>query len=190
MAAISSSVGSSNTPGAACGLARGVRGRGLRGEGKSQWRRGDVAAAGGAVFEQFGELDDEHDAAGDAAEDGAEIKGAEGDGEEGESRGAGALEEPVLQVAAINEERGQQVDDAPDATAALPRRLGGRRERGRVVGRPQERNKNTNCRRLSRAFCAPMCGWAKGVPGSRAAKAAVGAGARPAAAGSGRFFRR
>ena len=118
-----------------------------------QGRRGDIAATGGSAGELFVECRGEHEAAGDAAEDGGEIGAAEGFGEEGKGGGAGVLAELVRLFLAKGDKPAQQAEEAPDAAATL-RLLG----RGVGVGGlggacwrgGHERNKNISARALSR----------------------------------------
>ncbi len=84
--------------------------------------------------EPFFQCDGEPKAAGDLGEDGGEIGGAEGLGEEFESGGAGLLAQPVGEVLAVADEPAREVEDAADARgcpAGRARPAG----RGRPVGR-------------------------------------------------------
>jgi hypothetical protein len=81
---------------------------------------------GGTLLEAFFERDGEQEAAGDAAEDGGEVGGGEAAGKAGEGGRAGVLAALLDQVGAIEDERAQHAEDAPDAGAILRRRLPGR----------------------------------------------------------------
>ncbi len=99
-------------------------------------------------------------AAGDAGEDGGEVGGAEGFGEEGEARGGGALLDRAGELLAVVDQFADEAKDAAEAAGCVcvgPRWIGVRGCGGGLGGGGHELNENTKGGALSRKRFLQSC---------------------------------
>ncbi|MFZ0020894.1 MAG: hypothetical protein WAL10_26560 [Acetobacteraceae bacterium] len=81
----------------------------------------EVSAAGGATTQRSFEGRGATQAAGDAGEDGGEVCGAEGFGEEGEAWGGGALLDRAGELLAVVDQFADDTEDAAEAAGCVRR---------------------------------------------------------------------